>query len=701
LTTPATLTVRCSALPILWRCPESQLAVPGEVILNQSSEPAECGNGFHRWMASHIQGVDLDIAQLAKEHGVDEDELRMLVAMGCKALASLKKHFEECDGPLMVETALEYDIGNGIVIRGSADLMGRQKRIALVLDWKGLPIETPIPTPQGWTVMGALQTGDVVFGGDGKPCRVLGISEVNERACFEVVFDDTTTVVCDDQHLWKLNDGRVVPIKELRAGDLIPVAGSLDLPAADLPLDPYVLGLWLGDGKHTSGEICKPDAFVFEEVRRRGFEVGGDISGRGVATRCQSRTVMGLRTKLGEMGLLRNKHVPPAYFRGSYQQRLDLLCGLMDSDGNANPTRKQAVFTSCDKRLSDDVRELLLTLGQRPNQCETKQRGFGKTVKAFPIHFRPLGLNPFLMPRKASRIDPYWGRGESWRRRVEVIRPVPSRLTKCIKVDSPDSTYLCTRNLIPTHNTGRVESDYSHQVRGYAYGAMEKLATKVPLDIDEVVVIVVWVREGIWDIERFPVAQLKSWAEELHRRIRNGRGNFNPGGHCTYCPRAAACPGRRALVRSAMSDLTRDGMKVMEWTKETRAALGPQIGEAFGRMKLVERAAEDFRRTIKEDVEQHGPISIGGGRQLAISDVNKRVIDPAKARAVLPRFLTQDEIDRATKLSAGELDDLVAAKAGKGNGASMKRQLSAALEQAGAVSINVIHTLRECKEQAS
>jgi hypothetical protein len=317
-------------------------------------------------------------------------------------------------------------------------------------DWKGLPLDTPLPTPTGWTTMGEVEAGDCLFDSEGKRCYVVGKSQPKENPCLRFTFDDTTSLVCDREHLWKLVDGRVVKAADVKRGALIPTCGPVETKPIDLPIDPYVLGLWLGDGKRSSGEITKPDDFVWEEMERRGYR-SGDYRGR---VTCRTSVVIGLQRKIRDAGLYKNKHIPPAYLRASFEQRMDLLRGLMDSDGNANPTRQQAIFTSCDRRLSDSVMELLHSLGQRPLQSVVTARGFGKVVTAYPISFRPRGINPFLMPRKADRIDPAWGTGKSWRRKVMRIEPAGTQTTQCIGVDSPDNTYLCTKHFIPTHNSG-------------------------------------------------------------------------------------------------------------------------------------------------------------------------------------------------------------------------------------------------------
>lgn len=441
---------------------------------NPSGPAAERGTQIHNHIEGYIQGEHADV--IKEMHGF------------IKLIDMLREGFNEAKTE--VEGDWAYDRNWNVTGWNDPSCWARMKldaihfesdTSAMIVDWKGLTLDTRLPTPTGWTTMADVQEGDLLFGSDGRPCTVVGKSAVHHRTCYRITFDDTSTVVCDDEHLWGTTTHGVIStaeIAELRAKGkhvYMPVAAASDLPATELPIDPYILGLWLGDGKHTSGEICKPDTAIWDYVAERGFETGGDYN-RG-SDKSTVKTVYGLRKALRKAGILGNKHIPAIYLRASYQQRLDLLRGLMDSDGNANPHRKQCVFTTCDRTLSDSVMELLFSLGQRPNQAVTTQRGFGKTVTAYPVHFRPLhGLQPFTLPRKADRVGD-WGPGNSLRRRVTDITQVESVPTQCIAVDSPDNTYLCSDRWLVTHNTGRKfgnELKHNQQGMGYAIGAFAR-----------------------------------------------------------------------------------------------------------------------------------------------------------------------------------------------------------------------------------
>lgn len=118
-----------------------------------------------------------------------------------------------------------------LCLKGTIDLVTQLDNNTLeVLDWKGLPIETKIPTPDGWTTMGDLQIGNLVFDENGIPTKVIGKSQPTQKPCYRIYFDDKTSVECDNEHLWKLHDGSVKKITELKVNDIIPCPKNLKCP---------------------------------------------------------------------------------------------------------------------------------------------------------------------------------------------------------------------------------------------------------------------------------------------------------------------------------------------------------------------------------------------------------------------------------------------------------------------------------------
>src|SRR5262249_9841 len=152
-------------------------------------------------------------------------------------------------------------------------------------------LDTPLPTPSGWTTMGDVQTDDLLLDEFGNPCRVVGTSPVfNDRKCYRVTFADKTSIVADEQHLWEVDErgkkrgnSNTWLTKTLNTGDLIPgkhvIKVTLPLCGEEtaLPVHPYVFGLWIGDGTSDRAEIASSLSDVEEtraHVAAAGYDVG-------------------------------------------------------------------------------------------------------------------------------------------------------------------------------------------------------------------------------------------------------------------------------------------------------------------------------------------------------------------------------------------------------------------------------------------
>lgn len=332
------------------------------------------------------------------------------------------------------------------------------------MERKGLAVDTPIPTPAGWTTMGAIAEGDTVFDMDGQPVAVREVSDVKNIGCYRLTFGNGQTIVCDEEHFWVARIGwkqsregwDTIPIAQLFEAKqqgkpvTIPVADMLALPEADLEIDPWVLGFWLGDGATGSARVttCPEDLpDIIEGIQAGGYEVGAvrpDPRSRALAV-----GILGLKRQLRETGLLGSKHVPSAYLRGSAGQRLGLLQGLMDADGWIDEARGRVYFGSTDELLTDAVAELARSLGEQVSRNKQTKRGFGKKVISHVVMWQPT-VCPFVLKRKRDR---FRTRSIPAYRAVKSIERIPSVPTRCIGVDSPTRTYLAGVDMIPTHNT--------------------------------------------------------------------------------------------------------------------------------------------------------------------------------------------------------------------------------------------------------
>ena len=420
-----------------------------------------------------------------------------------------------------------------------------------VIDYKGLALNTLIPTPFGWAEMSELDKGDWVIGGNGKPCQVTAVSKVHHNPCYEITFDDSTTIIADHEHLWLVDtdkgeqlftteqlaenvwNNHARPQRHLR----IPTV-PIHLNNFNLPIDPYVLGAWLGDGNSHNGQISKPLPALYEEIVRRGYSVapapGADLN--------VARTIYRIVSKLRDLNVLKNKHIPIQYMRSSYNQRLDLLRGIMDTDGHWNPLRKRCVLVTVDHAFAEQVTELVRTLGWSVNCFEVVAKGFGLVKPAWQVWFTPCDVEVFIARRPASYRPA--GTVRARQRIIKSVVEVATVPTKCIQVDSPDHTFLCGEQMVRTHNTVGMPiqpEDLKKRIqpRVYALAAAIKYPDRPAY----------WVS---YDLLRYDVVGAKFTREdnvETYRYLQSVYGRIladdgsterlNP--ECRFCVRAPVC----------------------------------------------------------------------------------------------------------------------------------------------------------------
>jgi replicative DNA helicase len=474
---------------------------------------------------------------------------------------------------------------------------------------KALALDTPLPTPSGWTTMGEVSVGDHLIGADGKPTRVIAATDVmHGRPCYEVEFSDGTVIVADAHHQWRTttraarraaDDPRsfqwpadsirrvrdayhgslaasdqlithreavaavgqefrhvlhtvqkavgtvgkvpvavggpvrsyawptpvysaaqllgalyervarpknaattarhrsVVTTEEVaatlrcssadrRPNHAVAVSTAFQLDEQDLPLSPYLLGIWLGDGHSASARVTTLDPEIIANLQAEGYrvdQVGSTISyhigspeparacvvdsapaappscpdcggsSSGLHRRCQAchgrhGTVQGILRTLGVLG---NKHIPARYLRGSERQRRELLAGLLDSDGYVNADG-QIQFAVTNRQLAHDVHELVLSLGYRAMMRTKSVNGRTEASSTcYMINFTTPD-KVFRLPRKAVRqVDR--AHPSTLVRYIVDVRRVPSQPVRCVEVENADHMYLAGRTCIPTHNS--------------------------------------------------------------------------------------------------------------------------------------------------------------------------------------------------------------------------------------------------------
>jgi hypothetical protein len=374
--------------------------------------------------------------------------------------------------------------GEDIIVEGERRLSGmiRAAKDAQQMFnfWRPLALDTPIPTPAGWSTMGALRTGDQVFDERGEPCRVVGKSPVHiGRECYRVTLDDGSSIVADAEHPWPVEEragrkaagfvwtDRLARTDELTPGKhFIPVAGALATEEAELPVDPYVLGLWLGDGRAQGGSLTPGDediAEVRDAIEARGYRCG-PVS--GPPQRHGTFTIHGLAPQLRAAGVFGNKHIPAIYLRASEQQRRELLRGLMDTDGSVSAATRCCEFTTTSPALAAGLTELLRGLGIKAKSVTRAGRGSkivngGEHLLAVTQFYFTAYADEAVVGLTRKRALLAEGREQRRRRTkrhgIVSVERVPTVPVQCIAVDAPSHLFLAGEAMVPTHNTASTE----------------------------------------------------------------------------------------------------------------------------------------------------------------------------------------------------------------------------------------------------
>lgn len=414
----------------------------------------------------------------------------MTLAMGSALHGIVQTQFQMAGlikGPEHIE--VEYTIEEHHA-RGRVDfLVHHPDGCVYPVELKSLACSTPILTPKGWTTMGALRDGDEVYAPDGQPTKVLKAHPINlNRPCYEVTFRDGQKIVTDAEHLWTVSDRsggrvreRVMTTKEIADANWygtyrfrVPVTEPLQLPEQNLPIDPWLLGMWLGDGDSTMPSITVDKAdldYVWSRLNRLGLS----HKMHHYSGRTPKVYVHGQRGLFAALGLLNHprtgntgtKHIPEQYLLASEAQRRELLAGLMDSDGTVGD--HQAVICMTNEPLMRQVLQLVRSLGYRATWNESRAKLDGKDCG--PLYWVKFstswGPSPFVMPRKKRK----WDDKPKDDRRVRTnaivsVTEVETVPVRCITVAHESALYVAGPGFVPTHNTQNSRSfDLQTQIK--------------------------------------------------------------------------------------------------------------------------------------------------------------------------------------------------------------------------------------------
>ncbi|MFI5639006.1 PhoH family protein [Streptomyces goshikiensis] len=356
------------------------------------------------------------------------------------------------------------------------------------------PTFTKVLTPDGWRAIGDLEVGDLVTGSNGEPTPVLGVFPQGEKDVYRVAAQDGSWTLCCGEHLWTVRTAsdkrrgkpwRVLETQEmvgnLRAAhahryELPTLTAPVAFPAREVPMDPYALGLLLGDGCLT-GSTTPSFATEDEElVRSLESALPGVVARHKggpdyVLNRIKSpgdvvtlenpvtRVLRGLDL-LGTRS--HSKHVPEDYLYNTADIRLAVLQGLLDSDGGPVIQQDRTCriqYSTASILLRDDVIALVQSLGgvayTRRRAAAARKRGTALAAHRHDSHVvdirLPEDIEPFRLTRKRDAYHAAGGGGRP-RRFIDSIEPAGREETVCIQVAAEDSLYV-TQDYLLTHNT--------------------------------------------------------------------------------------------------------------------------------------------------------------------------------------------------------------------------------------------------------
>jgi hypothetical protein len=366
---------------------------------------------------------------------------------------------------------------------------------------KELADSTPVLTAnRGWITHGELLSGDYVFTPSGEAVKVLAVVEQPEPASLEVELTTGAILKVHPNHEWTVFDRssrewrtmetrqfvsrsvKTEPITlktgrphrsylktpgeksvQLVSGTpgrrgahcrfQLPLRAALQYPERTLEVAPYSLGAWLGDGTSDGG--CISHAASDVEVAQA---IGQDFQASCVnihrTTGVHTSRFLGLRSKLRKVGVFKNKHIPAIYQQSAVSQRLELLAGLIDTDGCVDQLHHRVTFSNTNARLAADVAELVRSFGWHASISITPPALSSSHIQGvkdvYQVSFSPDLDIPTRLPRK--RIKSF----TPARRRIGIkavrVTSQPEK-GRCIQVDRPDGLYLVGRELTPTHNS--------------------------------------------------------------------------------------------------------------------------------------------------------------------------------------------------------------------------------------------------------
>jgi replicative DNA helicase len=430
------------------------------------------------------------ILRKALEHGDNQDDT-INVLDNIESILS-----DDFRQPIRTGISFLDEVMNGGLSKGELALI-----LAPFGVGKALPNSNKVYTPEGYKLMGDIKVNDKVFGRNGKETNVIGVYPQGNRPIFKISFNDGTFTFCDEEHLWSVNginqrnrsswkDGKRIKLepdnsfKVIKTIDLIdkltfgskkslnfkiPMVEPVEFNEKELPINPYVLGVMLGDGYMKSSRFTTKDIEIADEVSKTNSvkisikERCRDIDkGNVLVKECLfDVSIYGITDKIKNLGLYDKKSdtkfIPSNYLFNSIENRVELLRGLLDTDGNV---RKNGgiEYVSTSKDLIENVRWLVLSLGgfcklssKLPTYTYKGVKKNGKEAYKLTISFpEKHNITPFKLSRKNDRVINRVKYDNN--KFIKSIEYSHDEEATCIMVDNDEHLFV-TDDFIVTHNT--------------------------------------------------------------------------------------------------------------------------------------------------------------------------------------------------------------------------------------------------------
>ena len=358
---------------------------------------------------------------------------------------------------------------------------------------KAQPLDAKILTPNGWTTMGDMKVGDEVLTPEGKISKVIGVYPQGEKDIYQIILKDGRSTEACGEHLWKVY-GIPVGIERKKSWSVINTEEindkltntnyKLKIPLvtnelfsnveleSDLIIPPYLMGVLLGDGSFNENSIklTTGDLFICDKVKSilplelnlvhdsnidylitrkegKGYK-GGDF-GNNFVKEIRNLNLFDKKSN--------NKFIPEKYKTGSLKQKLELLQGLMDSDGTVDKSSHLS-YSTISYTLAKDIQEVIWSIG---GVCDIKTKQTFYTYKgdkkkgALSYNLSIRISNPksiVSLPRKLERISNLYQYSSTLKNNIVSVNHIGKKHAQCIMIDDEKHLYV-TDDYIVTHNT--------------------------------------------------------------------------------------------------------------------------------------------------------------------------------------------------------------------------------------------------------